>query len=203
MIELSETSPRSTVELRFNHVRARHAQIVHEELSCQDVVATSQYIPVKWTLGSQMRSSYTLFLVLSQTCNMYTSPSLLLLPFALSITRATPSPPPLIFRDGTLATYKTQNDLTDGSPCKPMTIIFARGTTEPGNVGTITGPPFFAAVSDAVGANNLAVQGVPYPADIPGFLAGGDAGGSATLAKLVQQATTQCPDTKVVMSGYR
>ena len=32
-----------------------------------------------------------------------------------------------------------ENDITDGSPCKALTIIFARGTTETGNVGTITG----------------------------------------------------------------
>ncbi|KAH8671961.1 carbohydrate esterase family 5 protein [Tricladium varicosporioides] len=96
----------------------------------------------------------------------------------------------------------TQNDLTNGSGCKAMTVIFARGTTETGNVGTLTGPPFFAAMDSAMGAANVAVQGVEYPADIPGFLAGGDKTGSATMAKLVQQAMTQCPNTKVVMSGY-
>lgn len=84
-----------------------------------------------------------------------------------------------------------------------MTVIFARGTTETGNVGTVTGPPFFASLATAIGgADNLAVQGVDYSADIPGFLAGGDAKGSATMAGLVKQAMTQCPDTKVVMSGY-
>jgi hypothetical protein len=102
-----------------------------------------------------------------------------------------------------LATADTENDLTNGSPCKAMTVIFARGTTETGNVGTLTGPPFFNAMSQAVGASNLAVQGVEYPADIPGFLAGGDANGSKKMAQLVSQAMTQCPDTKVVMSGYR
>jgi cutinase len=72
----------------------------------------------------------------------------------------------------------TENDLTNGSPCKAMTVIFARGTTETGNVGTLTGPPFFSALKDAAGAANVAVQGVDYPASIPGFLAGGDATGS-------------------------
>jgi len=84
-----------------------------------------------------------------------------------------------------------------------MTVIFARGTTETGNVGTLTGPPFFTALAQVVGASNLAVQGVDYPADIPGFLAGGDATGSTTMAQLVTQAMTQCPNTKVVISGYR
>lgn len=72
----------------------------------------------------------------------------------------------------------TENDLTNGTPCKAMTVIFARGTTETGNVGTLAGPPFFSALKDLVGAENVAVQGVDYPADIPGFLAGGDANGS-------------------------
>jgi hypothetical protein len=42
-----------------------------------------------------------------------------------------------------------------------------------------------------------------YAADVAGFLAGGDATGSQTMADLVNQAFTQCPSTKVVMSGYR
>lgn len=97
----------------------------------------------------------------------------------------------------------TANDLTNGSGCKTMTVIFARGTTESGNVGTIAGPPFFTALQQKVGAGNVAVQGVDYPADIPGFLAGGDKTGSALMAKLVGMAMTSCPDTKVVMAGYR
>jgi cutinase len=96
----------------------------------------------------------------------------------------------------------TENGLTSGG-CKAMTVIFARGTTETGNVGTLAGPPFFNALEASVGAGNVAVQGVDYPADIPGFLAGGDAGGSKTMASLVQQAMTQCPSTKIVMAGYR
>ncbi|KAI0162559.1 cutinase [Pestalotiopsis sp. NC0098] len=94
----------------------------------------------------------------------------------------------------------TQNGLSSGS-CKGMTVIFARGTTEAGNVGSVAGPPFFQALSDKMGGD-LAVQGVKYPADIPGFLAGGDKAGSQTMADLVTQAMTQCPDTKVVMAGY-
>ncbi|KAM0815334.1 putative Cutinase [Seiridium cardinale] len=93
----------------------------------------------------------------------------------------------------------TQNGLS-GS-CKGMTVIFARGTTEQGNVGSVAGPPFFQALSSMMGGD-IAVQGVDYPADIPGFLAGGDATGSKTMASLVTEAMTQCLDTKVVMAGY-
>lgn len=102
-----------------------------------------------------------------------------------------------------LATSNTENGLGAGQACKAMTVIFARGTTEQGNVGTLAGPPFFQALSTMVGGDaNLAVQGVNYPADIPGFLAGGDKQGSATMAQLVQQAMTSCPQTKLVMAGY-
>jgi cutinase len=97
---------------------------------------------------------------------------------------------------------QTQNDVNNGE-CKPVTVLFARGTTEQGNMGSLTGPPFVQAVGQAMGANNVAVQGIDYPADVPGFLAGGDKGGSALMAKLVGQVMSACPTTKLVMSGYR
>lgn len=53
-----------------------------------------------------------------------------------------------------------QNDLVNGTPCRAITIIFARGTFEEGNVGSVAGPPFFQAVADIVGTGNVAVQGV-------------------------------------------
>lgn len=94
-----------------------------------------------------------------------------------------------------------QNGLVDGN-CADNIIIFARGTTELGNVGNIAGPPFFEAMAEAVGAENLVVQGIDYPADIPGFLAGGDADGSQLMADLTTQALSDCPGASVVMSGY-
>ncbi|KAL9617131.1 MAG: hypothetical protein Q9160_008074 [Pyrenula sp. 1 TL-2023] len=94
------------------------------------------------------------------------------------------------------------NDLQNGD-CKAMTLIFARGTTEAGNMGSVVGPPFANALIQAAGAGNVAVQGVNnYPADVQGFLAGGDQGGSQEMADLVNQAMTACPTTQVIMSGY-
>lgn len=107
---------------------------------------------------------------------------------------------PIAARAGNLAST-TQDDLQDGN-CAQNIIVFARGTTEPGNVGRLAGPPFFQALAQQVGADNVAVQGVDYPADIPGFLAGGDADGSKTMAQLTQQAIEQCPQSKVIMSCY-
>ncbi|PMD18217.1 carbohydrate esterase family 5 protein [Hyaloscypha hepaticicola] len=85
---------------------------------------------------------------------------------------------------GTLGTSTTENGLTAGTGCKAITVVFARGTTEQGNVGTLTGPQFFAALANVVGTNNIAVQGVDYPASVQGFLAGGDANGSTLMAQL-------------------
>jgi cutinase len=74
----------------------------------------------------------------------------------------------------------TYNEL--GNTCKPYTVIFARGTTEPGNVGILVGPPFLKALDIAAGAANVVVQGVNnYAADVQGYLAGGDVKGSADM----------------------
>lgn len=62
-----------------------------------------------------------------------------------------------------------------------MTVIFARGTTEPGNVGVLVGPPFFDALKSRIGAGNVVVQGVAYPASVEGFLVGGDSGSDQTM----------------------
>lgn len=96
----------------------------------------------------------------------------------------------------------TRNDLVNGV-CAPVTIIFARGTLELGNVGSLAGPPFFNALADIIGSQNLAVQGVDYAATIAGYLEGGDPEGAATLASLVNLAVSQCPSTQIVLSGYR
>ena len=53
----------------------------------------------------------------------------------------------------------TSNELAN---CAAVTIIFARGTLEPGNIGLLAGPPFFDILSAELGGGNLGVQGVPY-----------------------------------------
>ncbi|KAI4610349.1 hypothetical protein J4E80_008113 [Alternaria sp. BMP 0032] len=99
----------------------------------------------------------------------------------------------------------TYNQLTDGTACRRVTVIYARGTTQAGNVGEANseGPTFFNALAARVGgASNLAIQGVTYPANVLGFLAGGDAAGATTMFNLINQAITRCPSTKIVVSGY-
>ena len=66
--------------------------------------------------------------------------------------------------------------------CTAYTVIFARGTTEPGNVGILVGPPFFEALESLVGTSALTIQGVnDYSASIDGYLEGGDPVGSAEM----------------------
>ncbi|KLU81718.1 cutinase [Magnaporthiopsis poae ATCC 64411] len=146
-----------------------------------------------------------------------------------------PPPPPLLLRRQQELNNDTLNGLVDGSPCRPLTVVFARlqyspslsnglkiltthepVTTphknalyfvierglEPGNVGSFAGPPFFQALASRVGAVNMSVQGVDYPAVSEGFYSGGDQGGSQTMANLVLQAKQQCPHTKIILSGY-
>lgn len=89
-------------------------------------------------------------------------------------------------------TSSTSNELIDGTACRAVTMIYARGTGQQGNIGdsAAVGPLFFNGIAQIIGRNNLAVQGVTYPANVAGFLAGGDAAGSRTLAQLAQRVFT-------------
>lgn len=76
----------------------------------------------------------------------------------------------------------TYNEVDDSKPCTEYTLIFARGTTEPGNVGILVGPPLINALIEKVGSDALTVQGVNnYPATIGGYTAGGDPQGSEEM----------------------
>lgn len=87
--------------------------------------------------------------------------------------------------------------------CADVTVYFARGTGESGTLGTIVGPPFQNALKSALGSKTLEFVGISYPASIAGFLAGGDAGGATTMANSVTSKASSCPNTKIVISGYR
>ncbi|KAF3760528.1 family 5 carbohydrate esterase [Cryphonectria parasitica EP155] len=96
------------------------------------------------------------------------------------------------------------DQLVDGTACRDVTVIYARGTDQEGNIGepTDVGPEFLDDLGVYVGINNLAAQGVNYSADVTGFEEGGDPTGSALMANLTNLAYEQCPDTLLVLSGY-
>lgn len=84
----------------------------------------------------------------------------MLLPILLSVS-AYASPLP---QTGGTAASSTANDVTNDVACRELTVIFARGTSEPGNIGSVVGPPLLSALQSKLGANNVAFQGVPYAA---------------------------------------
>lgn len=87
--------------------------------------------------------------------------------------------------------------------CADVTVIFARGTGEVLPIGTVVGPPFEIALQGAIGGRSLAFIGVEYAASIGGFLEGGDPVGARMMAADVTSAANSCPNTQIVMSGYR
>jgi cutinase len=87
--------------------------------------------------------------------------------------------------------------------CADVTVIFARGTLEASPIGNIVGPPFRSALGTALSGQSLSFVGVIYPASIAGFEEGGDPNGARTMATDVTNAANSCPDTAIVMSGYR
>ncbi|KAI5787546.1 cutinase [Pyronema domesticum] len=95
----------------------------------------------------------------------------------------------------------TRNELLEGK-CAPIIVIFARGTTEPGNVGDDVGPMFFDALMK-LRPGKVMIQGVNnYKADIWGYLGGGSEEGAQDMANSVDRAAKQCPQSKIVMSGF-
>lgn len=94
----------------------------------------------------------------------------------------------------------TENGVKNKDACQPLTFIFARGTSELGNMGSVVGPPVATKLRSLLN-NKVVVQGVDYPASVEGNALLGAAGGP-TMASMVKQALSQCPDTKVVVGGY-
>lgn len=69
-------------------------------------------------------------------------------------------------------------------------------------MGLYTGPSLAQALRVYTNTTSLAVQGVPYPATIPGFLAGGSAVGASAMAALANATLAACPRARLVIAGY-
>lgn len=70
------------------------------------------------------------------------------------------------------------SDTSNSNGCADVTVVFARGTCDPGNVGVLVGPPFFNELAKALGGRTLNVQGVEYPATVTGYLNADTAAGN-------------------------
>ncbi|KAL0069481.1 hypothetical protein AAF712_003516 [Marasmius tenuissimus] len=85
-----------------------------------------------------------------------------------------------------------------------LKLFFARGTTETAPIGLPggVGATLRDSLSSRLGGRSLSFQGVDYPANIAGFLAGGDPAGSRTMAADITGAANSCPNAKIVSVGY-
>ena len=96
----------------------------------------------------------------------------------------------------------TANDMTMGK-CAPAAVIFARGTFDGGNIGVWVGPQLLQPLKE----QGIAIQGVDaaqYPADLKGYLKeGGSDSGAKSLAATVTSYAQKCPDSAIVISGWR
>jgi cutinase len=106
----------------------------------------------------------------------------------------------------TLVSFAAAKPIDTRAACSDLTVVFARGTTETGDLGSLVGPPFQTALKSAMGTATVSMVGVPspdYPATVAEFLAGGSATGTTKMAALVTSALAACPNTKMVIAGYR
>ncbi|KAJ5156884.1 Cutinase [Penicillium capsulatum] len=94
----------------------------------------------------------------------------------------------------------TASGVKDNKECQPLTFIFARGSGEVGNMGSVVGPPVASQLNSLMGGK-VTVQGVDYSATAESNSQLG-ANGGPVMADLVKQALEQCSNTTVVLGGY-
>ncbi|KAK5656565.1 hypothetical protein OQA88_4544 [Cercophora sp. LCS_1] len=97
----------------------------------------------------------------------------------------------------------TATEFTD-SGCRDVILLFARGSTEIGNMGTVCGPDTANGLKRRLGAGRIAVEGIEYAALLStNFLPGGaDPAGIREMKRLIGRAVTQCPNSQIVVGGY-
>jgi cutinase len=81
--------------------------------------------------------------------------------------------------------------------CSANTLLFGRGTTEVGVMGSTVGPALQRGLTGA----GWKVQGIQYSADLGGIYCLGMTGGLKCRDQ-VNALGKRCPNTKIVLSGY-
>ncbi|KAI8631618.1 carbohydrate esterase family 5 protein [Xylariaceae sp. FL1651] len=97
----------------------------------------------------------------------------------------------------------TENEFLDGG-CRPLIFIYARGSTQDGNIGDTPGPQTIDGLKSALGADYVAAQGLDYPASLLDNLRDGgcDPDDAEHMRALITQAATQCPSSELAVAGY-
>ncbi|KAG5996156.1 hypothetical protein E4U43_002909, partial [Claviceps pusilla] len=101
----------------------------------------------------------------------------------------------------------TRNDLENGQPPCPRAIfVFARGSTEPGNMGASVGPIVANSLTKQLGKDGIWIQGVggPYTAGLPenAMPEGSSPAAIAEMGRLFTLAHTKCPKSILLAGGY-
>jgi hypothetical protein len=81
--------------------------------------------------------------------------------------------------------------------CSENTLLFGRGTTEIGVMGTTVGP----ALQSGLSGSGWTVQGISYSADLSGIYCLGMSGGLKCVEQ-INALASRCPKTNIVLSGY-
>ncbi|TLD15372.1 hypothetical protein E2P81_ATG09852 [Venturia nashicola] len=100
----------------------------------------------------------------------------------------------------------TRTELNDGKACGKVIFIFARASTEVGNMGGSMGPQMCNALRKIYGEDQVICQGVGpnYKAAIQDNI-GGIGTSRAAVAEatgMFQKAATKCPDAVIAFGGY-
>lgn len=85
---------------------------------------------------------------------------------------------------------QTYNQLTDGTPCRNVTLIYARGMGGKGNVGEVNGvgPIIFNRLATIIGGpENLAIAGVKYKANMKTVIQKGPREGGRAMTELINR----------------
>ncbi|KAK5993878.1 Cutin hydrolase [Cladobotryum mycophilum] len=89
----------------------------------------------------------------------------------------------------------------ENDACGDVTMLFARGTCDAGNVGVLVAPWVARSLQSKLGSKSLAVQGLAYPANVNDYLTGSKPNG-VLLANMIKSTVAKCPNTKLVVGGY-
>jgi cutinase len=84
-------------------------------------------------------------------------------------------------------------------PCPGVEVVSARGTDEPPGPGSI-GQTFIDSLRPEIPGRSLEVYGVRYPAT--GDFNRSESAGADDARAHVQSTVANCPDTRIVLSGY-
>jgi cutinase len=85
------------------------------------------------------------------------------------------------------------------TPCPDVTVVFARGTSEPPGLGSVGGP-FVEDLRARVAPRTVEGAAVDYPASNE-FNTSTPAGADAARS-LIESTAANCPNTRMVLGGY-